>query len=96
MISRNRVVQIQSATTDSNSTVKSFGRLMQIIRNDELIYTEVSNLLQLEIYQRRLILNNWLEQLRIQKAPKDLQEALTCLFDDKIADQVLSFIKKHH
>ena len=51
-------------------------------------------LLKMEAYPRRLVLNNWLEQLRLNKAPKKLTQALTYLFDDDIAKKVLTIIDK--
>ena len=51
-------------------------------------------MLKLESYQRRYILNNWLEQLRNRHASENLLKALSFLFDDKIAKEVLTLINK--
>jgi hypothetical protein len=51
-------------------------------------------MLQLDSYQRRSVLNNWFERLRRQKAPENFLSALSCLFDDKVAEEVLTLINK--
>ena len=79
-----------------DNSLESFGTLVEIIRDDKDINEKVMAVLRLDAFKRRTILNNWLEQLRIQKAPQNLINALSSLFDDKVAEQVLQFINKHH
>jgi hypothetical protein len=49
-------------------------------------------MLKLDSYKRRIVLNNWVEQLRRQQASAKLLNALSCLFDDAIAEEVLTII----
>ena len=49
----------------------------------------------MDAYPRRLVLNTWLEQLRRNHATQDLLNALSCLFDDKVSEQVLTLINDH-
>ena len=79
-----------------DNSLKSFGTLIEIMRDDKDINEKVMAVLRLDSYKRRAILNDWLEQLRIQKAPQNLINALSSLFDDKVAEQVLQFIYKYH
>jgi hypothetical protein len=79
-----------------DNSLESFGTLVEIMRDDKDINEKVMAVLRLNAYKRRTILNNWLEQLRIQKAPQNLINSLSSLFDDKVAEQVLQFINKHH
>jgi hypothetical protein len=74
---------------------ESLIRLIQVMRDDDLINKKVIEMLKLNSYQRRSVLNNWLERLRIEYAPHNLLNALSCLFDDKIAEQVLTLINDH-
>jgi hypothetical protein len=69
-----------------------FIKLIQVIRDDLLINKKVIQMLTQDSYQRRIILNNWLEQLRRQNAPENLIQALSCLFDDIVAEKVLTLI----
>jgi len=64
------------------------------MRYDEIINKNIVALLQLDLYQRRLVLNSWLEQLRMQNAPQNLQNALSSLFDEKVAKQIMDLIKE--
>ena len=51
-------------------------------------------MLKLDSYQRRYVLNSWLEQLRVHHASENLLSALSCLFDDKIAEKELTLINE--
>ena len=77
---------------DPDKAFKPFIKLMQVMRGDPLINEKVIGMLNLDSYQRRIILNNWLEQLRKKNATENLTQALSCLFDDKIAQEVLGLI----
>ena len=81
-----------SVAKNNNNQFESLGRLIQIMRDDEIINKKVIEMLQRDSYQRRAVLNNWLEKLQRQNAPQNLLSALTCLFDDKIVEQVLALI----
>ena len=51
-------------------------------------------MLAMDPYPRRLVLNNWLEQLRKKNAPKQLTQTLSYLFDDVIAQKIYDLINK--
>ena len=69
-------------------------KLMRVMQKDPVINKKVIEMLRMESYQRRFILNSWLEQLRIRHASENLLSALSCLFDDKTAADVLTLINK--
>ena len=71
-----------------------FEKLIQVMRDDSFINENVITMLKLDSYQRRIVLNNWLEQLRRKNAPENLRKALSCLFDDIVAEKVLTVINK--
>jgi hypothetical protein len=77
---------------NNDNQFKPFMRLIQVMQDDAVINKQVIEMLQMDSYQRRSVLNNWLERLRRQDAPQNLLSALACLFDDKIAEQVLTLI----
>ena len=64
------------------------------MRFDPVINKKTINILKMDSYPRRLVLNNWLEQLRRNNAPLKLTQSLACLFDDIIAERVLTIIEK--
>jgi hypothetical protein len=71
-----------------------FANLLQLIIEEQAINTRVVQLLKLDSFRRRLILNKWLEQLRRKGAAHKLMQALSCLFDNDIAEKTLSFLKR--
>ena len=79
----------------SNDLSQSFAHLLQAIKEDKEINTRVIQLLKSNSFTRRVLLNKWLEQLRRRQAPEKLIHALSCLFDDNIAKNVLSLINNH-
>jgi hypothetical protein len=80
---------------DPDNIFEPYKRLLQVMQNDPLIHERVIQMLKLDSYQRRSLLNNWLEQLRTRNASENLLGALSCLFDDKIAKEVLTQIIDH-
>lgn len=84
-----------SEQTDPNKNFEPIKRLIQVMQNDPVIHERIIQMLNLDSYQRRALLNNWLEQLRIRNASEKLLSALSCLFDDKIAEEVLTLINNH-
>jgi len=81
-----------SKMKNNNNKFESLARLIQIMRDDEVINKKVTTVLQMDSYQRRSVLNNWLARLHRQDASQNLLSALSCLFDDKVAEQVLTLI----
>jgi len=64
------------------------------MRDEPVINKKVIGILKMDSYRRRLVLNNWLEQLRQNNAPQKLMQTLACLFDDHIAEKILTCINK--
>ena len=77
---------------DIDNDFEPLKKLVQVMRDDPLINEKIIKLLRMDSFQRRAVLNNWLEQLRIRHASENLLSALSCLFDDKIAEEVLTLI----
>ena len=74
--------------------IDSIRHLLLAIRKDPLMNKKVTRLLKLDTYPRRLVLNTWLEQLRLNNAPGKLTKALSILFDENIAQKALKLISR--
>ena len=81
--------------TKSKIRSEQFTQLIQVIQDDDEIKNRIVQLLKLDSYQRRNVLNRWLEQLRKENASEELRQPLSCLFDDDIADKILLILKKN-
>ena len=81
-----------SFITDVDQEFESLNSLLQVMRDDHIINVKITTLLKMDSYQRRYILNYWLEQLQRQDAHENLCQALACLFDDNVAAKVLEII----
>jgi hypothetical protein len=78
--------------TNSDNNFSDIKRLIQVMQKDPIVHQRVLYMLRLNSYNRRMLLNNWLEQLRTQDATENLLSALAYLFDDKIANEVLILV----
>jgi hypothetical protein len=89
---------VKAKNTNSLNSLQSdlepFEKLLQAMRSDPLINKKVIVLLKMGSYPRRLVLSSWLEKLGHQNAPKKLTQALSCLFDNEIAEKTLNLINK--
>ena len=63
-------------------------KLLNAMLNDSVINNKVTKILKMDSYPRRIVLSNWLEQLRRNNAPQKLIQTLSYLFDDIIAERV--------
>ena len=79
-----------------NSTQYKISTLIQITDKEPEIKKKITELLQLSSFERRSMLNVWLEQLRQRNAPQKLTQILLYLFDDIVAEQVLNLIYNSH
>ena len=66
-----------------------------MIQHDSIINNRVKKMLALDPFNRRTVLNRWLEQLYHKNASEHLRQALSRLLDDKIAAKVLELINNH-
>jgi hypothetical protein len=81
--------KVKNCDYDFESMVK----LLRAFRDDTVIKKKVINILKMDSYSRRFVINNWLEQLRRNKAPQALLTALSYLFDDNVAEEILILIR---
>ena len=79
----------------NKNSIEKFSNLIQTAIEDPVIKKRIIEVLQLSSFERRTVLNNWLEQLRLRHASGKLLKALSCLFDDEIAEEVLTLINSH-
>lgn len=69
-------------------------KLLLAIQNDPVINKKVTSILKMDAYHRRLVLNNWLEQLHRKNAPGNLIQSLSILFDDSVAKKIYELMTK--
>lgn len=72
---------------------EDFINLMQVAQNDEQLGRTLRTLLSQTAMQRKSLLNTWIYEMRLKKAPKALIEAVSCLLDDEIAAKALAVLE---
>jgi hypothetical protein len=66
--------------------------IIQIALEDPVIKKRIKEVLNLDSYERRSVLNEWLEQLRLRNARREIITGLIYLFDDVGAKELLKII----
>ena len=84
----------KSNNADAETDFEQFAKLIQTIQKDSDIKSRIKQILKMDSYRRRFLLNNWLEQLRRQNASEKLLETLSYLFDDIVAEETLKLINR--
>ena len=88
-----REIQLKNQIKNNlNVEAEDFSHLLRLIKDDPELNSRVEYLLTLGSYQRRLVLNRWLEELRKKSASEQLRQALSYLFDNTVAQKVLTII----
>jgi hypothetical protein len=67
--------------------------LLQTVLEEPLIRKRFIEMLILPPFERRIILNTWIEKYWLKNTGPEIIQALACLFDNKVAEQTLKLIK---
>ena len=68
---------------------ETFIDLMRVAQEDSDIRKKLIFILKLDSFNRKSLLNTWLNDLRLQGAPKKLRKALSAFLDDAVAGKAL-------
>jgi hypothetical protein len=94
MSKKGKIIWMGKKSTNYKTDFESMVNLLHAMRYDPLINKKVVNILKMDSYPRRIVLSNWLEQLRCNNAPDKLTQTLSYLFDDDIAEKILLMFQK--
>ncbi len=67
--------------------------LIRVAQEDVEIKRHLLAILSQNKFNRESILNSYLEELRLKKAPQEFISAIACLLDDDVAEKVLGILK---
>ena len=84
----------KAAGKDINQNSEA-GRIYQLFGptlEDPLVRKRLIELLQLQPFERRMILNNWIKMYWLKNTGPEIIQALACLYDDKLAAEILTLI----
>ncbi len=73
---------------------EDFLRFIQVVQQEPQIRQTLKLILGLDNFNRKSVLNTWLEELKLKQAPKKFRSALSCLLDDDIARKTLDIIRE--
>jgi len=72
----------------------NFVSLIQVAREDANIRQQLLSILSQERKKRGSILNSYINDLQLKKAPVEFISAIACLIQDDIADKALEILKE--
>ena len=72
--------------------IDSFITLLRSACSDDDVYGRLERLLSLPDERRRALVQKWVEDLVVQRAPADFIRAIACLLDDRVAEKAYEVI----
>jgi hypothetical protein len=81
-------------TNPSVGANEAFVTMMGVAKEDAEIKMQLITILSQNRFNRASILNSYIEDLRLQKAPKEFIAAIACLLDDRIAAKALEILRE--
>ena len=75
--------------TKSIADDETFVRLMQVAQEDPEIGDRLKLILSQDDFNRRSLLNTWIEELKLKNAPADFTKALSYFLDEQVAGSAL-------
>ena len=71
---------------------ETFIRLIQVAQEDPEIGNRLKSILSQDDFNRRSLINTWIEELKLQKAPSDFIQALSHFLDESVAQSALELL----
>lgn len=72
--------------------IESFITLLRSACSDDDVYARLERLLSLPDDKRRALVQKWVADLVVQRAPPDFVRAIACLLDDQVAEKAYEVI----
>ncbi len=71
---------------------ETFIRLIQVAQEEPEIRNRLKSILTQDDFNRRSLINTWIEELKLQKAPSDFIKALSYFLDESVAVSTLELL----
>ena len=72
----------------------NFVTLLSVAHDSPQIRVQLLSILRHTPFQRKSLINTWLEDLKLAGAPSELQNALSALLDEDVADRALLLLQE--
>lgn len=71
---------------------ETFIRLIQVAQKEPEIRNRLKSVLTQNDFNRKSLINTWIEELKLQNAPSDFITALSYFLDDSVAHSALDLL----
>lgn len=85
---------ISSAFAYKKAIDDNFVTLLSVAQDSPEIRVQLLWILRHRPFQRKSLINTWLEDLKLAGAPRELQNALSALLDEDVADRALLLLQE--
>jgi hypothetical protein len=72
--------------------IDSFITLLRSACSDDAVYTRLEKLLSMPDEKRRALVQKWVGDLVVERAPTEFIRAIACLLDDRVAEKAYEVI----
>jgi len=72
--------------------IESFITMLRVACEDDQVNSRLEKLLALPDAQRRTLVENWVADMLVARAPQDFIDAIACLVDDRVAETAYAAI----
>jgi len=85
---------ISRAFAQKKANDDNFVTLLSVAHDSPQIRVQLLSILRHTPFQRKSLINTWLEDLKLAGAPPELQNALSALLDEDVADRALLLLQE--
>jgi hypothetical protein len=82
----------ESGAPASVGDIETFITMLRSACSDEVVYQRLEKLLSMPDEKRRALVQKWVGDLVVQRAPVDFIRAIACLLDDRVAEKAYEVI----
>ena len=85
---------VNRAFAQKKTNDDDFVTLLSVAQDSPQIRVQLLSILRHTPFQRKSLINTWLEDLKLAGAPSELQNALSALLDEDVADRALLLLQE--
>jgi hypothetical protein len=85
---------VNRAFAQKKANDDNFVTLLSVAHDSPQIRVQLLSILRHTPFQRKSLINTWLEDLKLAGAPRELQNALSALLDEDVADRALLLLQE--
>jgi hypothetical protein len=83
---------MSTAAPKSVAEIDTFITMLRTACDDQMVHDRLERLLAMPDEKRRALVHTWVNDMLIERAPRDFIQAIACLMDDEVAEKAYEVI----